>query len=108
MGKKYIPNGYQIIDLDLTVSEWSSEESFTVNSDDAKILYDILTNYDLKKPILLHLSVYSEDDDETKEIMQMACLEPGIITFGNQSTGIIGYIRRTNTLNTLVIYVTIQ
>lgn len=53
MGKKYIPSGYQIINLDL--SDKTSGTPFDPETDDEKLLCDLLHN-GVKKPILLQIS----------------------------------------------------
>lgn len=58
MAKKYLPSGYQIINLDVV-----DNSGFTISPDDnedSKILFDVMTLFldkgILKKPILLHLT----------------------------------------------------
>ena len=53
MAKKYIPSGYQIISID--VSDKSSGTGFTPETEDEKILYEILSSSKFTKPILLDI-----------------------------------------------------
>ena len=53
MSKKYVPSGYQIINLD--VSDKTSGIPFTPETEDEKILHEILSSGKLSKPILLHI-----------------------------------------------------
>ena len=52
--KKYVPSGYQIINIDTT--DKTSGTGFTPETDDEKILYEILSSGKLEpKPILLKI-----------------------------------------------------
>ena len=51
MAKKYIPSGYQIISID--VSDKTNGTPFTPETEDEKLLYEILSSDKIKKPILL-------------------------------------------------------
>lgn len=53
MSKKYVPSGYQIINID--VSDKTSGTPFDVVTEDEKLLYEILSSGEIKKPILLHI-----------------------------------------------------
>ena len=53
MAKKYNPSGYQIINLDLTGK--TSGTAFTPETEDEKLLYNILVNKKCNKPILLQI-----------------------------------------------------
>ena len=53
MAKKYQPSGYYIINLDL--SDKTSGTPFTPETDDEKLLFNILSNAIINKPILLKL-----------------------------------------------------
>ena len=56
MAKKYSPSGYYIINLDLTGK--TSGNSFDCETEDEKILYDVLVkvgNGEKDKPVLLYL-----------------------------------------------------
>lgn len=53
MGKKYTPSGYQIISID--VSAKTSGTAFTPETEDEKLLHEILSSGEIKKPILLKL-----------------------------------------------------
>ena len=53
MGKKYTPSGYQIINIDVT--DKTSGTAFTPETEDEKILHEILSSGEIKKPILLRL-----------------------------------------------------
>ena len=66
MTKKYVPSGYQIINLNVELSGGS--KTLTANDgDDAKILLDLLkdltTNNILRKPILL--KIYDVESDSS-------------------------------------------
>lgn len=53
--KKYVPSGYQIINIDLTGKQ--SGSSWEPSTEDEKILFDLLTrnnNGEIVKPILLY------------------------------------------------------
>ncbi len=54
MSKKYVPSGYQIIVLDL--SDKTSGTAFTPETEDEKILYEILRASKTSKPILLEIN----------------------------------------------------
>lgn len=54
MSKKYVPSGYQIIDLDLSAVTQSGD-SVTPTTEDEKILANILNNGTMNKPILLRI-----------------------------------------------------
>ena len=51
MGKKYSPSGYTIITID--VKDKTSGTPFTPETDDEKLLYNLLINPSIRKPILL-------------------------------------------------------
>ena len=54
MAKKYVPSGYQIIEIDLT--NRTSGTGFTPETQDEKVLYDLLVSNDkIRKPILIHI-----------------------------------------------------
>ena len=53
MAKKYQPSGYQIINLDLT--DKTSGTPFTPETEDEKLLYEILSSGKITKPILLDI-----------------------------------------------------
>lgn len=53
MGKKYTPSGYQIINID--VSARTSGIPFTPETEDEKLLHEILSSGEIKKPILLNV-----------------------------------------------------
>lgn len=53
MSKKYVPSGYQIINID--VSDKTSGTPFTPETEDEKLLYSILKSGENKKPILLQI-----------------------------------------------------
>lgn len=53
MAKKLTPSGYQIINID--VNGRTSGVGFTPETDDEKILYEIIQSGKMTKPILLHL-----------------------------------------------------
>ena len=53
MAKKYVPSGYQIINLDLTGK--TSGTPFTPETEDEKLLHQILSSGKIEKPILIHL-----------------------------------------------------
>lgn len=53
MSKKYVPSGYQIISLDVT--DKTSGTAFTPETEDEKILHQILSSGKIEKPILLHI-----------------------------------------------------
>ena len=59
MSKKYVPSGYQIINLNLSAQ--TSGTAFSVGTDDEKLLCDIL-NSGIKKPILLSIIDTSGDE----------------------------------------------
>ena len=59
MAKKYVPSGYQIINLN--VEDKSSGVAFTPETDDEKLLLKILESRECKKPILLHIKTSSYD-----------------------------------------------
>ena len=77
MGKAITPSGYYIINLNLEGK--TSGVGFTPETDDEKILFDILNGYKINKPILLNLVTDATD------IMGFAILE-----IGSQSLTIIG------------------
>ena len=55
--KKYVPNGYQIINLDLTGK--TSGTSFAPETEDEKLLHDLLIRYgndENVKPVLLSIT----------------------------------------------------
>lgn len=57
MGKKYVPSGYQIINIDPDIEFDSQTGKLKIESDDSKILRDILKDSTeqkpIKKPVLL-------------------------------------------------------
>lgn len=53
MAKKYVPSGYQIISID--VSDKTSGTPFTPETEDEKLLHEILSSGEIKKPILLNV-----------------------------------------------------
>lgn len=53
MSKKYVPSGYQIISID--VSDKTSGTPFSPETEDEKLLYEILLSDEIKKPILLDI-----------------------------------------------------
>lgn len=55
--KKYVPSGYQIINIDLTGK--TSGTPFTPETEDEKLLHEILSSGELKKPILLDITTSS-------------------------------------------------
>ena len=59
MGKKYTPSGYQIISID--VSDQTSGTAFTPETEDEKLLHEILSSGEIKKPILLRLFGITDD-----------------------------------------------
>lgn len=52
MGKKYVPSGYQIININ--VENKTSGQGFAPETDDEKLLLELLEN-GVKKPILINL-----------------------------------------------------
>lgn len=52
MSKKYVPSGYQIINID--VSDKTSGTAFTPETEDEKLLFELLSG-NVKKPILLKI-----------------------------------------------------
>lgn len=91
MAKKYVPSGYQIIDLTLT----GEEQPFVISKDsseDAKILWDTLTKHisgKLVKPVLLHLYVENYDAD----ITMLSTIMVDTICFGTPTSSYVGDIR---------------
>lgn len=59
MSKKYVPSGYQIINLDL--SDKTSGTPFTPETEDEKLLHEILSSIKLSKPILIHIITNAVD-----------------------------------------------
>ena len=63
MGKKYVPSGYQIIDLDVTLVDGTVTLEKN-NSDDAEKLIELcqeICEIGIKKPILLNLHDNTSD-----------------------------------------------
>ena len=60
MAKKYVPSGYQIIDLDVSSGKVNNVP-FDVTTEDENTLYNILNERLFSKPILLHLSTPNID-----------------------------------------------
>ena len=59
MAKKYIPSGYQIIDIIIPV-DVSSGDTVTPETEDEKLLYDLLVksgNKEKTKPVLLNITL---------------------------------------------------
>jgi len=54
MAKKYAPSGYQIINIDLSAK--TSGTAFLPETEDEKLLHEILSSGELKKPILLDIT----------------------------------------------------
>lgn len=59
MAKKYVPSGYQIITIDMTNK--TSGTAFTPETEDEKILHEILSSGEISKPILLSLVGVTDD-----------------------------------------------
>ena len=86
MSKKYVPNGYQIISID--ASGQTSGVGFTPETEDEKLLYQILTSGEIKKPILLHIIDMGD---------QVWCGFPTIIDgFLSLTSGTIGESQQLN------------
>lgn len=54
MGKKYVPSGYQIIEIDVT-GKTNGQTKWSPSTEDEKILFDLLSKPLITKPILIHL-----------------------------------------------------
>ncbi len=90
MGKKYMPSGYQIIDLKLMGSTVPWEISKD-SSEDAKVLWETLTKHqqgEIVKPVLLHLYA----DNYGANITMLCTFMGDSIYFGDANSSYVGSI----------------
>lgn len=83
MSKKYIPSGYQIINLDLEVEQSGISELKTPETEDEKILHSLLSDAEnIKKPILIKAKVYDKDSDTIGYFKQFATIIDNTLLLG--------------------------
>lgn len=88
MAKKYIPSGYQIINIDTAVEEDSSAEEKTASTEDEKLLCNLLYYQKVTKPIIINIKVHVKDLDENIHIIQCANYVSGSLLLGDVSHSI--------------------
>ena len=83
MSKKYVPSGYQIIELKETVSKSGVALSKIPETEDEKILYEILHTSDYSKPLLINAEIHNEDTDNTLRLLQFAVIIDDVMFLGD-------------------------
>lgn len=66
MSKKYVPSGYQIINISIPEGIGNGD-SITPTTEDEKLLYNLLlktNNNEIIKPILLNTRIYAEGNSQ--------------------------------------------
>ena len=79
MAKKYVPSGYQIININ--ASDKTSGTPFDVETDDEKVLFDLLSK-EITKPILLYCV-----DTEEQEWIGIPVIFSGALCLSHGITG---------------------